>query len=402
MLKQVTIKGFKGITDLTLNLDKINVLIGVNSSGKTTILQALDLLVNCVFRDVAEYLKDKNWKVSDIKSQISKSPFLSYKSIFEFEENGEPFLLIWDIKFKLNSVTSINLIEESIYKVNRKWEKLFSDPKNIEKLYKEANFLYTYKNGIVNYEIVSNKKSKFPLSLNSSGLKIINFINICEISLLKEYLEYTTNFGTLITQYMYRSSKEIVKNIGVNGKQLAAFIKQMTPKQKENYIEQVHSILNNIKDIFPVNNKISGMIELFVNEKFGSNNIEAKANHMGDGTLRILAIIALLCVKCDSSLLMLDEIENGMNPYITTKIVELFYEFISQTHNQLLLTTNSSLILDNFKSEDIICVYRNQDGGIEANRVFNNAKVKEFLEYMNPGEIWINFTERELLEFDSN
>jgi AAA15 family ATPase/GTPase len=99
---------------------------------------------------------------------------------------------------------------------------------------------------------------------------------------------------------------------------------------------------------------------------------------------------------------MLDEIENGMNPYITTKIVELFYEFISQTHNQLLLTTNSSLILDNFKSEDIICVYRNQDGGIEANRVFNNAKVKEFLEYMNPGEIWINFTERELLEFDSN
>jgi len=402
MLKQVTIKGFKGITDLTLNLDKINVLIGVNSSGKTTILQALDLLVNCVSRDVAEYLKDKNWKVSDIKSQISKSPFLSYKSIFEFEENGEPFLLIWDIKFKLNSVTSINLIEESIYKVNRKWEKLFSDPKNIEKLYKEANFLYTYKNGIVNYEIVSNKKSKFPLSLNSSGLKIINFINICEISLLKEYLEYTTNFGTLITQYMYRSSKEIVKNIGVNGKQLAAFIKQMTPKQKENYIEQVHSILNNIKDIFPVNNKISGMIELFVNEKFGSNNIEAKANHMGDGTLRILAIIALLCVKCDSSLLMLDEIENGMNPYITTKIVELFYEFISQTHNQLLLTTNSSLILDNFKSEDIICVYRNQDGGIEANRVFNNAKVKEFLEYMNPGEIWINFTERELLEFDSN
>ncbi|HNW24644.1 MAG TPA: AAA family ATPase, partial [Candidatus Cloacimonas sp.] len=68
MLKQVTIKGFKGITDLTLNLDKINVLIGINSSGKTTILQALDLLANCVSRDVSEYLKDKNWKVSDIKS----------------------------------------------------------------------------------------------------------------------------------------------------------------------------------------------------------------------------------------------------------------------------------------------------------------------------------------------
>jgi len=84
MLKQVTIKGFKGITNLTLNLNKINVLIGANSSGKTTILQALDLLSNCAFKDITEYLKDKGWKVSDIKSQISKDSFLSYKSIFEF------------------------------------------------------------------------------------------------------------------------------------------------------------------------------------------------------------------------------------------------------------------------------------------------------------------------------
>ena len=78
MLKQVTIKGFKGITDLTLNLDKINVLIGVNSSGKTTILQALDLLVNCVFRDVAEYLKALFYHISQFLNLKRRSnPFFS-------------------------------------------------------------------------------------------------------------------------------------------------------------------------------------------------------------------------------------------------------------------------------------------------------------------------------------
>jgi len=125
MLKQVTIKGFKGITDLTLNLDKINVLIGINSSGKTTILQALDLLANCVFRDVAEYLMDKKWKVSDIKSQISKKSLLSYRSIFEFEENDKTFLLIWQIEFMLISATSVILLQESISKVNGKWDKAY-------------------------------------------------------------------------------------------------------------------------------------------------------------------------------------------------------------------------------------------------------------------------------------
>lgn len=42
------------------------------------------------------------------------------------------------------------------------------------------------------------------------------------------------------------------------------------------------------------------------------------------------------------------------------------------------------------------------DGSIGAERVFNNKKIKEFLEYMNPGEIWINLTEKELLESDGN
>lgn len=407
MLKQVTIKGFKGITDLTLNLDKINVLIGVNSSGKTTILQALDLLVNCVFRDVAEYLKDKNWKVSDIKSQISKSPFLSYKSIFEFEEKEQPFLLIWDIEFKLISATSVNLLEESISKVNSKWDKSLCNPKKMEKLYEKASPLYTYKDGIVKYETfpgqkIKTQESEFSLSLGSSGLKIIDFSDKKEICLLKEYLEHTTNFETLAAENMRRSSRGTTEDIGVGGKQLAAFIKQMTPKQRESYIQKVHSILSNMEGISAVTKGTSSWVELFVKEKFGSNDIRVKPYHISDGTLRILAFVALFYVKYDSGLLMLDEIENGLNPYITTKIVELLYEFTSQTRHQLLLTTHSSLMLDDFKPEDIIYVYRKKDGSIRAKRVFNNKKIKEFLEYMNPGEIWINLTEKELLESDGN
>ena len=145
MLKQITIKGFKGITDLTLNLDKINVLIGVNSSEKHY-SASIGFTGKLRFRDVAEYLKIKI-EVSDIKSQISKSPFLSYKSIFEFEEKEQPFLLIWDIEFKLISATSVNLLEESISKVNSKWDKSLCNPKRW-KSYMKASPLYTYKMGL--------------------------------------------------------------------------------------------------------------------------------------------------------------------------------------------------------------------------------------------------------------
>jgi len=407
MLKQVTIKGFKGITDLTLNLDKINVLIGINSSGKTTILQALDLLANCVSRDVSEYLKDKNWKVSDIKSQISKSSLLSYNALFEFEENGNPFLLIWQIEFKLISATSVNLTKESILKVNGKWNKAYCNIDKQQKLFENAIPLYTYRDGIVIYEAfhdqkAKNQESEFYLSLGSSGLKIIDFAGNKDICLLKEFLKHTTNFETLAAENMRRSSRGTTEDIGIGGKQLAAFIKQMNPQQKEDYTKIVHSILNSMDSIDAYTKGTPGWVELFINEKFGSNDIKVRPYHISDGTLRILAFVALLNTQYDLGLLMLDEIENGLNPYITTKIVELLYEFTSQTKHQLLLSTHSSLMLDDFKPEDIIYVYRDNDGRIKAKKVFNTKKIKTFLDYMSPGEIWINLTEKELLEPDDN
>jgi predicted ATPase len=407
MLKQVTIKGFKGITDLTLNLDKINVLIGINSSGKTTILQALDLLANCVSRDVSEYLKDKNWKVSDIKSQISKSSLLSYNALFEFEENGNPFLLIWQIEFKLISATSVNLIKESILKVNGKWDKAYCNIDKQQKLFENAIPLYTYRDGIVIYEAfhdqkAKNQESEFYLSLGSSGLKIIDFAGNKDICLLKEFLKHTTNFETLAAENMRRSSRGTTEDIGIGGKQLAAFIKQMNPQQKEDYTKIVHSILNSMDSIDAYTKGTPGWVELFINEKFGSNDIKVRPYHISDGTLRILAFVALLNTQYDLGLLMLDEIENGLNPYITTKIVELLYEFTSQTKHQLLLSTHSSLMLDDFKPEDIIYVYRDNDGSIKTKKVFNTKKIKTFLDYMSPGEIWINLTEKELLEPNDN
>ena len=44
MLKRVSIQNFKSLKDVTLDLQKINLLIGPNNSGKTNFLKALELL----------------------------------------------------------------------------------------------------------------------------------------------------------------------------------------------------------------------------------------------------------------------------------------------------------------------------------------------------------------------
>ena len=48
MIKAIEIEGFRSIRSLRFELKPLNVLIGPNQSGKTNILDALDLLANAV------------------------------------------------------------------------------------------------------------------------------------------------------------------------------------------------------------------------------------------------------------------------------------------------------------------------------------------------------------------
>lgn len=46
MLERVTIERFKNINEICLELDKVNVLVGSNNSGKSSILQAVQFAVS--------------------------------------------------------------------------------------------------------------------------------------------------------------------------------------------------------------------------------------------------------------------------------------------------------------------------------------------------------------------
>lgn len=49
MINTVTIKDFKSITDVTVDLGQINVFIGANGSGKSNILEAMGVLSAAAF-----------------------------------------------------------------------------------------------------------------------------------------------------------------------------------------------------------------------------------------------------------------------------------------------------------------------------------------------------------------
>jgi len=67
------IDAFKSLVDFRLSCNSLTCLIGMNNSGKSTNLQAFDFLSAIANGNVSEWLKVRDWKVSDINS-----PYASY------------------------------------------------------------------------------------------------------------------------------------------------------------------------------------------------------------------------------------------------------------------------------------------------------------------------------------
>ncbi|WP_396954141.1 AAA family ATPase [Neobacillus niacini] len=62
------IDNFKSLQNFKIQfLNKLTVLIGTNSVGKSTVLQTRDLLLYFGVGELKDYLKKHNWKATELK-----------------------------------------------------------------------------------------------------------------------------------------------------------------------------------------------------------------------------------------------------------------------------------------------------------------------------------------------
>ena len=97
-------------------------------------------------------------------------------------------------------------------------------------------------------------------------------------------------------------------------------------------------------------------------------------------------------------MLLLDEIENGINSNYAEELIEIFYR-MSEAGKQLITTTHSVVFLDYIKKNDIVYLYReSQCGCAAAMNIFELPELDKKLEYMYPGEVIYNTSNKELVE----
>ena len=160
----------------------------------------------------------------------------------------------------------------------------------------------------------------------------------------------------------------------------------------------MHSFYPQFKEL-TVKSLKSGLRQLEFEESFGCGS-STDANHINDGMLRVLAIIAQ--AHTDHSFLLFDEIENGINPALVPKLMEYLVNLTRDGRKQVMVTTHSPVILnyldDEVAKEGVILLYKKQDGKTRSIRYFDIPENARKLKSLGPGEVFVDTDLTELVE----
>jgi predicted ATPase len=113
-------------------------------------------------------------------------------------------------------------------------------------------------------------------------------------------------------------------------------------------------------------------------------------HQLSDGTLRFICLATALIQPSPPSTVLFDEPELGLHPYALTLLAALFrqatHAVSSRRAAQVIVSTQSAALLDEFAPEDVVVVERGQ--GQSSFERLDGAALAEWLQEYSLGELW--------------
>lgn len=372
IIKRIKIYNFKSLVNLEMPLAKFNCFVGLNGSGKSTVLQFFDFLSQQLRGDIKGWLSKRKWSASDIKSKLA-----SKKKNIDFEvllTHSQGFEIKWTASF--NTITlrctfeRVDWNNNLILRVeNGKYYIWSLDEKERENTPKLSGVIpFDYQGSLIS-QVKENQLTE----------EIIEF---------KKFFEGLHTLDLLSPELLRQRTKESKKDLGLGGEYLSAFLYDLAREERVVILDKLSKIYPNLKQ-FDITTIHSGWKQLMVEEQFGNIALKTEARHIADGILRMLAVFAQLSKETkDQSFLLLDEIENGINP----ELIEFLVDSLVEASPQVLVTTHSPMVLnyleDSTAIDGVIYLYKEQNGATQAIRLFDIPSMRKKLTVMGPGEVY--------------
>jgi predicted ATPase len=352
-LDYITVKGFKSFASIEkLSLQPINVVIGPNGSGKSNFIGVFALLNAIREGRLQDYVTKAGGadKVLHFGSKTTK--------VMEFHISFQDGVNQYKIELKPGPGDQLYPTGEAVLF----WDKRYSKP------YDQGLTPHGREAGISNSD---SKRISSYIRGHLQSWRLYHFHDTSAESPMKKTTSLNDN-----------------RFLRPDGSNLAAFLYFLREKHPEAY-DLIRGTVQRVAPFFddfqlePARLKPDSII---LEWRHKNSDAYFDANAFSDGTLRFIALATLLLQpeKYRPSVILVDEPELGLHPYAITMLASLIKQ--ASTKTQVIVGTQSPLLLDHFRPEDVLVANR-VEGSTELTRL-ESSKLSTWLEDYSLGQLW--------------
>lgn len=172
---------------------------------------------------------------------------------------------------------------------------------------------------------------------------------------------------------------------GANIAEFLLELREIDNNAMEGIIETMSFVLPYARDIQPA---VTSELERKAWLQLTEANFKVPGWMLSTGTLRLLALLALLRHPNPPPLIVVEEIENGLDPRSIHLIVEEIRNAVLDGVTQVILTTHSPYLLDLLTLEHLILVERDDKGYPRFLRPADNENLQRWATDFAPGKLY--------------
>lgn len=374
MLKSIGFKNFKSYDQAELPLAGLTVLLGANASGKSNAIEALRLLAWLAEGRRLDYLLQA---MRDREVDLRGSPL-------ELSHSGSPIglscVLADDVGDEIVLALSLKVTEDGFRIV----EEQLSSNRDKVPLYKVVEPASDFTNQLsVSYnnfargpnkpQIVAidqqavftqlTTPARFDASYRRSQVDIPYAAGEVQTALAS--VLFLDPAPRQMRDYVSRIDHKKLRGDGAN---LSAVLRNLCngAGSKGDILEFIRSLPE--QDITDISflDAPDGYVMVQLHESFGTAKQPVSARLLSDGTLRALAIAAALLSVQEGSLVVIEEIDNGVHPSRAQALLEHMRAIANRRRLRVLITTHNPALLDAIPADalkDVVVCYRDPGDG---------------------------------------
>lgn len=345
-LSRIKLQGYKSIKDCDLELKKLNVLIGANGAGKSNFISFFKLIQQVLEGNLQRFVSKNGGPDSFLHFGRKKTEQL----------NAEVYFGEFGYKLSLEPTLDNRMMFAN--------EGFFVPRKN-KWLQGSGHF-----ESSIDMEEYGNPK-EYSTAAKMRAWRVYHFHDTSETALVKQLHAVNDNaflrpdarnlaaFLFFLQNQHTEAYERIVKTIRL----VAPFFGDFRLRRNPDNTDQIELEWSEIGEDFPF-----------------------KAHQLSDGTLRFicLAVVFLQPLELQPETIIVDEPELGLHPFAISILASLIRS--TSKENQVIVSTQSVTLLNEFEPEDIIVTDRKS--GASVLRRIGKDELTQWLEEYTLGELW--------------